>query len=339
MPQLAAPASWLPHPDDELLHEPIGDPSMPWKDTWFFNVYDLAAGFALSVHMTVSANRSPDTRVAVAARLGGRETLHVVREDGVRETTAFGNDLLRLEVLNASWDSAHEIRLVGRLPDARFDLTVVGNHFGSLWDAMFPGFYQSGERSAHTYGHAEQSVRFTGTFAWSGEPAVALSGPGWRDRGWGRRKSTSSFNSGYDMVNGVLPDGGVFTLMAFRSPEVDPAAPLPLGGWYADEESLTPAVAGRFWKDSVGWPEHVELTFANGRRFAATLARRHFSIAVPFHEAEHELVPFAHGIRDYFAELTDDDGRTFPVHANSGHMHLANVTADARFVHADDRVG
>jgi hypothetical protein len=137
------------------------------------------------------------------------------------------------------------------------------------------------------------------------------------------------------MVNGVLPNGGVFTLMAFRNPDIRADAPLPLGGWYTDRAALTPAIDGRFWKDSTGWPSVVDLTFADGTAFRSTLKRRLFSIAVPFHDAVPELAPEAHSIRDYFAEFEDEDGQTFPVHANSGHMHLANVTANARFVTAD----
>jgi hypothetical protein len=62
------------------------------------------------------------------------------------------------------------------------------------------------------------------------------------------------------------------------------------------------------------------------------LRQRNFSIAVPFHDAAHDIVADAHGIRDFFATFTDADGAPVDVHANSGHMHLANVTADATFL-------
>jgi hypothetical protein len=124
--------------------------------------------------------------------------------------------------------------------------------------------------------------------------------------------------------------------MAFRNPDVPLEAPLPLGGWLASTDTLTPAVAGRFWKDSIGWPQNIDLTFADGRHIELTLRQRCFSIAVPFHDAAHEIVREAHGIRDFFATCTDADGNVVDVHANSGHLHLANVTADATFLWIND---
>jgi hypothetical protein len=333
------PAAWVPRASDEFLHQPDGDPGMPWKETWFVGAYDLANGFALSLHMTVSPERPDDTRVAVAVRLGAREGLGVRTEAGCSDHDVFGNSLAQLRVVHSSWNSDHELQLVGDVDGCSFDLVLRGNHWATLWDTMFPGFYQSGQTSSHSYGHAEQSLSFSGTVGWSGAEPTAVDGWGWRDRGWGRRRSTSSFSAGYDMVDGVLADGGVFTLMAFRNPDLPADSPLPLGGWYSNDSTLVPAVSGTFWKDSIGWPERIELTFADGRAFRSRLHRRHFSIAVPFHDAAHELVSAAHGIRDYFGELIDSDGAVFPMHANSGHMHVANVTASSTFVFADPAEG
>lgn len=327
------PTAWLPRPTDEFLHAVTGDPALPWKETWFVNVCDLGAGFALSLHLTVSPERSPSTRVAIAARLGGRETVEVRVAAAVPGDDVFGNELAELRALHSSFDSAHRLRLVGRTAECSFDVELRGQHSATLWSTMFPGFYQSGDASEHSYDHIEQSLTFAGRFGWDGEEPVEVSGTGWRDRGWGRRRSTSSFAAGYDMVNGALADGSVFTLMAFRNPDLGAAEPLPLGGWFADAATLTPAVAGRFWKDSIGWPTNVDLKFADGRSLELTLRQRHFSIAVPFHDAAHDVVPAAHGIRDFFATFTDGDGRPATVHANSGHLHLANVTASARFVY------
>lgn len=330
---LAVPVRWLPRPEDEFLHPHVGNSAFPWKETWFVNVHDLAAGFALSLHLTVSPERSPSTRVAIAARLGARETVQVLVADAAPGDGVFGNALAELQVLHSSFDSDHRLRLVGRTEECSFDVELRGQHWATLWSTMFPGFYQAGEASEHSYDHIEQSLTFSGRFAWDGEGPVAVAGTGWRDRGWGRRRSTSSFAAGYDMVNGALADGSVFTLMAFRKPDLTPADPLPLGGWFADASSLTPAVAGRFWKDSIGWPTNLDLTFANGRSLELTLRQRHFSIAVPFHDAAHDVVPEAHGIRDFFATFADADGNPATVHANSGHLHLANVTAASRFIY------
>jgi hypothetical protein len=67
------PAPWVPHASDEFLHRRDGDPGMPWKETWFVGADEMAHGFALSLHMTVSPERadgvmarsSPSTPTAV----------------------------------------------------------------------------------------------------------------------------------------------------------------------------------------------------------------------------------------------------------------------------------
>ena len=239
-----------------------------------------------------------------------------------------------MEILNSTWDDDHHLRLVGDLPDAEFDITLRGHRRGVLWDTMFPGFYQAGRGDSHTYGHAEQSLRFEGTFAWRGEAKRTLSGVGWRDRGWGRRASATSFPEPWDFAVGWLPDGATFTMCAFRQIELPLDVPLPIGVWYSDRSGTVAAVGGRFEKDSAGWPTTVDLTLEDGRQVESKLQRRGFTIAPPWHDVDHERSSVSFLMREYFNEFIDAEGNTFPLYTIYGAPHLTDVTAAARFVAA-----
>jgi hypothetical protein len=324
-------AHWLPKPEDELLHSPSGDISLPWKDTWYFSMRDDVADVTLNMHMTISADRSPDTRVAVGIRHRAREIVEVLRSDGVHTDSILGNDLVALEVVNLSWDSAHELRWRGSLPDAEFDVTVRGRHFAPFFDAMFPGYYPTG-KFGHSYSHIEQMIRVDGWLRWREDTApVSVSGFGWRDRGWGRRKSEISFDSGYDLVAGFLPGGEAFAFTAIRHPEVPAEDPMPLAGWLADEATLVPAVSGLYHKDAMSWPAALDLTFADGHRVQGTLRRRTSTLGTPFHDAEPEHSGIAHGARDHYAVFIDPAGRPIPIFSNEGHMLRVDVTRGGAF--------
>lgn len=327
------PQLLLPQPEDELVHAPAGDESLPWKDTWYFSLLDEAAGIHLAMHMTVSANRVPDTRVAVGIRDGARERVLVRRVDGTHTAGAIGNDLARLEVVHLSWDSAHELRWCCQADDVAFAISVRGVHFAPDWDAMFPGFNPSG-KLGHSYAHTEQVIRGEGWIRWRGEERRPVTGFGWRDRGWGRRKTEATFGSGYDLVGGILPDGSAFAFQAMRNIETAQAERQPVAGFLTDERSLVPAVGGIYYKDSMSFPARLDLEFADGRRVTGNQVRRLSTLGTPFHEAEPERSGIAHGARDYYAALVDPGGAEFAVFSNEGHMLRADVTRDARFFSA-----
>jgi hypothetical protein len=320
----------LPLPRDELLHEPTGDPALPWKDTWYFSVFDERAGVHLCMHMTVSANRAPDTRVIVSARRPGGELVVLRREDGTHSDTAIGNTLARLELVNLSWDSEHELRWICDGDQFGFDLVVRGVHFAPDFTALFPGVYPTGAQG-HSYAHTEQVVRASGTLRWEGEPDRAVSAFGWRDRGWGRRKSEMTFGAGYDLIGGILPGGEAFAFTAMRNVEHGPDAPLPAYGYLSDAASVTTAVGGIYYKDSMSFPLELDLEFADGRRATGTQVRRASTLGTAFHEAEPEVSGIAVGARDYYAVLADPEGREFCVFSNEGHTLLANVTRGSKF--------
>jgi hypothetical protein len=156
------PAEWKPKPEDELLHTPFGDESFPWKETFFITLRDEAGNTNINMHMTVSANRSPNTRAAIGVAHGNNSVIQVRREDGQHSEKSIGNSLTRLEIVNLSWDSDHELRWIGELDEVSFDLTLKGQHFAPLWDTMFKGFYATG-KTGQVYCHAEQVVTATGS--------------------------------------------------------------------------------------------------------------------------------------------------------------------------------
>lgn len=324
--------AWLCAPENELLHAPVGDPSLPWKDTFYFSLFDEAHGVHLAMHLTVSENRTPNTRIAVGVRSGGRERVVVCREDGRPEPSVIGNSLALLEVVNLSWGPDHTLRWRCEAEEFSFDVLVTGVQFAPHFDVLFPGVYPSGAQG-HSYSHVEQLIRGAGTLRWNDGTQTTVDGFGWRDRGWGRRKSELTFGSGYDLVAGVLPDGSTFAFTGMRNVEHGSDAPLPVYGFHCDGEELSPAVGGHYFKDSMSFPAELALEFANGRRVSGVQARRTSTLGTPWHDAEPRGSGIAAGGRDYYAVLTDPAGAEFGVFSNEGHMLLVDVTRGATFFH------
>ncbi|AEH07609.1 MULTISPECIES: hypothetical protein [Protofrankia] len=329
------PAEWLPRPEDELLHKPFGDESLPWKETFFITVRDDALNANINMHMTVSANRSPNTRCAIGVAQGNKSVIQVLRTDGTHNDRQVGNELARLEMVNLSWDSNHELRWVGSLDEVEFDLTLKGKHFAPLWDTMFRGYYATGE-SGQVYCHTEQVVTANGTMRWRGGPELAFSGFGWRDRGWGRRKTQLMWNTGWDLLSAILPDDSVFSVIALRSHELPEPAPMPVAGWWSDAHTLVPCVGGVYHKEATACPKHYELEFSNGHRIAGDLVRPTGRVAVAMQEAEvgPEAPNWAATMQDYYAIFVDPEGREFPLFTQNGYIHKVDVFRGTQFVHA-----
>jgi hypothetical protein len=329
----AIPAEWLPKPEDEFLHIPRGDESLPWKDTWYISVRDDAINANINMHMTISANRSPATRVAVGIAQGNQLVDEVHRSDGTNNEQRVGNELAHLEIVNPTWDSKHELRWVGSLPEVDFDITLRGKHFASLWDTMFQGYYATGKAGGQFYCHAEQVVTAEGWLRWKGGPEMPFSGFGWRDRGWGRRKTQLMWDSGWDLTAAILPDDSVISLIALRSHEVDRDAPMPIAGWRSDAHSLAPCIGGVYHKDAIGYPRHLELEFLDGYRMSADQVRRTGTVALAMQEPE--VGPDSPGLgacmRDLWAVFADAEGREFPLFTQNGHVHKVDVFRNAEF--------
>ena len=329
------PAEWLPRPEDELLHVPFGDESLPWKETFYISVRDDASNANICMHMTVSSNRTPRTRCAVSVLQGSHSTIQVVRSEGTQNDKRIGNELSWLEMVNLSWDSNHELRWIGQLDEVEFDLTLKGQHLAPLWDTMFKGYFATC-KTGQVYCHAEQVVTATGFLRWKGGKEVPFSGFGWRDRGWGRRKTELMWNTGWDVVAGILPDSSAFSFMALRSHELPEPAPMPVAGWWTDGATLAPLVGGAYHKEATACPKHIELEFANGHRVVADVVRPTGRVAVAMQESE--FGPGAAGIaatmQDYCAIFAEPNGQQFSVWSQNGYVHKVDVFRGAQFIHA-----
>jgi hypothetical protein len=330
-------AELRPDPADELLHDPWGDPSLPWKDTWYFSLIDPEARVHLAMHMTVSAGRNDDTRIALGLRDGARESVTIRREHGTHTEVCIGNTLAQLDVVNLSWDGDHQLRWRANAPEFGFDIAVRGVHFAPNFHAMFPGANPSGKQG-HSYGHTEQVIRGEGTVSWRDGRRSDISSSGWRDRGWGRRKNILTFGAGYDLIGGILPDGTAFALTGMRNVEHGPDAPLPIYGFLTDANGAVPAISGLYRKDSMSFPALVALEFADGRRIDAEQTARLSTLGVPFHDAEPHLIDIAVNARDYYAMMADQSGARFAVFSNEGHSARTDVTRGAKFFYAGDLV-
>lgn len=330
------PAEWLPKPEDEVLHEPFGDASLPWKETFFITLRDDALNANIQMHMTVSANRTPDTRCAIGVAQGNNSVIQVVREAGRHGDSFIGSSIARIDVVNASWDANHELRWVGDLDEVAFDLTLKGKHFAPLWDTMFKGFYATGE-TGQVYRHAEQVITAEGTLTWKADGKVLpFKGFGWRDRGWGRRKTQLMWNAGWDLVAAILPDDSVFSFIALRSHELPEPAPLPVAGWWSDATTLTPLIGGSYHKEATACPKAYDLHFENGKRIQGELVRPTGRVAIAMQESEvgSEAPNGAATMQDYYAMFRDPDGNLFPLFSQNGYIHRVDVFRDAQFIHA-----
>ena len=329
------PAEWLPRPEDELLHVPFGDESLPWKETFYISVRDDASNANICMHMTVSANRTPKTRCAVSVLQGSNSTIQVARSEGTQTDKHIGNELAWLEMVNLSWDSNHELRWVGKLDEVEFDLTLKGVHLSTLWDTMHKGFYATG-KTGQLYCHAEQIITATGYLRWKGGKEVPFNGFGWRDRGWGRRKTELMWNTGWDLIAGILPDGSAFSCTALRNHEIPEPAPMPVAGWWTDGTQLSPLVGGEYHKEATAYPKHFALEFANGHRVVGDIVRPTGRVAVAMQESE--FGPGASGIaatmQDYNAIFVDPNGQEFSVWSQNGYVHKVDAFRDAQFIHA-----
>jgi hypothetical protein len=327
MSRVSVPSSWRPKPEDEFPHEPFGDPKLPWKDTWYLAVRDEASNANMNMHMTISANRSPSTRTAVGVAQGNRRFNTVIRTDGITRGRVLGNEAAHLEVLHSSWDSDHELRWTVSLPEVEWELTLHGAHFAPLWDAMFPGYYATGKSDGQFYGHAEQVITAEGTMRWADGEPIAITGSGWRDRGWGRRKTQLMFNSAWDVVGAVLPDGGVFSLTTVKSHELSADAPTPVAGWRSDERALSPLVRGSYHKEATAFPLHLDLEFLDGYKVCASQVSK--TGILPSSMQEAEIGPESPGLGaavwDLCAIFADEAGRHFPVYTNHGYIHKVDA--------------
>jgi hypothetical protein len=327
------PEAWLPNGEDERLHVPEGDDEWPWKDTWYICVRDEASDQTLNMHMTISDNRTPPVRVGVSVASGARSVTRVQRDEGLNTADYCGNSLAGVRMVDLTGRPGHEILWSGELPEVSFELSVKHKHHASLWDTMFPAYYAVG-KMGQLYHHYEAVLEVSGWVQWKGEGRRLFDGVGWRDRGWGRRKTEKMFNTGYDLIGGILPDDSVFSLIALRSHEVSRDAPMPIAGWRSDTRTLVPATGGRYYKDSMAWPMELELDFLDGYRIDAHFVKRSTTIPGAWHDAEPEASGMAHNIRDYWAVFETADGRPFTMFSNHGYIHKVDVFRDAEFRYA-----
>lgn len=330
------PAEWLPRPEDEYVHQPRGDESYPWKDTFFVVAHDPQTNACVNMHLTVSANRRPDTRCAVGVSQGNRSVSQVCREDGDNSTKSVGNSQARLEFINPTWGPDHEIRWVADLDEVELDLTIRGKHWATLWDTMFKGYYSGGEVDGQFYSHLEQIITLEGTLRWKDGEPQPFSGFGWRDRGWGRRKTQLMWNTGWDLMSAILPDDSAFSVIGLRQHELPEPAPMPIGGWWTDGTDLSPLVGGYFHKDATSHPLRYDLEFANGHRVAAEYVHFNGRVQVAMQESETgpEAPNLAVAMIDMFSTFRDGDGNAFPVFSEQGFIHKVDVFRDAQFIHA-----
>ncbi|HET7721371.1 MAG TPA: hypothetical protein VFK43_15500, partial [Acidimicrobiales bacterium] len=172
----------LARPEDEYPHQPPPDgDGRPWKDTWWFAFRDDVADVTAALHLTLSPNRRPGSRITVAVRHGAAQLVDWTSTEPDTGTAAFGCPWLGVEVVDPAWSSAKRLRLHLRHPLVSGELEVHGRFLGPLVGAVAPGLVPSGEGSVSLAGHVEQLASFAGTLRIAGSDTT-IDATGFRDR-------------------------------------------------------------------------------------------------------------------------------------------------------------
>jgi hypothetical protein len=322
----------LPDADDELPHTPSGlRDDLPWKDTYWFSFRDEKHDVTGAVHLTVSANRSPGFRAAVALRHKGAQVLRTVYEVPVRTDDSFGGSLVTLRVLDGHWDTRKHLQLTFDTGDVAGTVELGGRHLGPNLALLCPGLLPSAS-AVELSGHAEQGTVMTGDIRWAGD-ALHLEGYGHRDRSWGYRKSDGMNLLGYTFAGVHLP-GATLGFLGWQHPNADADAPLPVGVWLADDTGVYPAVDGYYRRSAEGRPESCAFTLSDGRRVEARTVEPTAELFYAYHEPELDGPAIGTFSWDQHVIMDSPDGPARGIF-NHGSAFMADVFRNARFCAAD----
>jgi hypothetical protein len=273
--------------EDEFPHRPpAGSDALPWKDTWWFAFRDEAADVTAALHLTISPNRHPGSRVTVAVRRGATQIVDWASGEADAGGADFGCPWLGVDVVDPAWSSAKRLRLHLTHPLVSGDLEVRGRFLAPLVGAVAPGLVPTADEGVALAGHVEQLAGFAGTVRIAGDD-TAIDATGFRDRSWGFRKSDQMAPAGTILVAADLGDRAC-ALLSWVAPSAAPGQPVPVGGWLADDERVVAATAGRYLRDSAGRPTALDVSFTDGTVLRSGKLEATGELQYPFHEPEYD---------------------------------------------------
>ena len=318
----------LPQAEDELPHDPTGlRDDLPWKDTYWFGFRDDAADLTGAVHLTLSANRAPGLRAAVAFRHQGEQVLRTVYDVPVRTDDGFGCDLVGLRVLDGSWDERKHLELTFAAGDVTGVVEVRGRHYGPDLARLCPGLLPTAS-AVELSGHAEMGVTLAGELRWRDE-VLALDGYGHRDRSWGYRKSDGMNLMGYTFAGIRLPEATI-GFLGWQHPNAGSSDPLPVGVWLADATGVHAGTDGWYRRTAEGRPEAFGFGFTDGRKVEVWGAVPTAELFYAYHEPEMDGSAVGTLSWDQHVRLESAEGPAVGIF-NHGVPFLADVFRNARF--------
>lgn len=318
----------LPAAEDELPHTPSGlRDDLPWKDTYWFSFRDEKADVTGSVHLTVSANRAPGLRAAVALRHRGAQVLRTAYEAPVRSDDSIGGELVTLRVIDGHWDTRKHLVLTFDTGLVAGTVEFGGRHLGPNLALLCPGLLPTAS-AVELSGHAEQGAVITGDIRWAGD-AMHLEGYGHRDRSWGYRKSDGMNPLGYTFAGVHLP-GATIGFLGWQHPDAGAGEPVPVGAWLADDSGVYPAVDGYYRRSAEGRPDTCGFTLSDGRSVEARSVEPTAELFYAYHEPEFDGPAMGTISWDQHVLMDSPDGPARGIF-NHGSVFLADVFRNARF--------
>jgi hypothetical protein len=280
-------ADVVPAAEHEYPHRlPPGSDPRPWKDTWWFGFRDDNADVTGALHLTLSPNRGPGSRITIAVCHGATRIVDWASTEPDAGAADFGCPWLGVDVVEPAWSSAKRLRLRLRHPQVAGDLELQGRFLGPLVGAVAPGLIPTSEDGIALAGHIEQVATFTGSLRIAGVD-TAITACGFRDRSWGFRKSDRMAPLGTILVAFDLGDRAG-ALLSWSPPSAAPDQRLPVGGWLADDKTVVAATAGRYRRDSAGRPLALDVKFGDGTVLRSDGLEATGDLQYAFHEPEYD---------------------------------------------------
>lgn len=325
----------LPEADDEFPHELSGTSvDLPWKDTYCFAFRDDHMDVSGTVHLTLSPNRGPGLRAAVALRRGGRQLSQVVYEKPWRAENAFGCEIAELTILDGHWDARKHLRLAVSVEGVTGVIEIHGRHYGPNLALLCPGLLPE-SAAIQLSGHAEQGITVSGRLDWAGD-IIELDGHGHRDRSWGYRKSDGMNPMGYTYGGIRLPQSTI-GFLGWQHPDASSHDALPVGGWLADDEGVQPLTSAWYRRAADGRPAGCGFTATDGTSIELETIAPTAEVFYAYHDPEFDGPAIGTLSFDQHVSMSSNLGPAAGIF-NHGVPFLADVFRNARFCAADESV-
>jgi hypothetical protein len=299
---------------DEYPHEPEGASSAPWVDTWWFVCRDLGQDVVIETHVTLIATAGV-ARSATMVQRGSRATSSVAQGPPTVTPASHGTDEVTVHVVEPEWDGRKRLRVQGRLPGARFEVSLAGRFQAADATVLAPGFMPVDAGSGAAMRNAQHGMTFEGWVELDGE-ITEVRGMAMRDRSWGWREHSDLLRHGWLALLGHTGDA-VFSGVGFYAGEERSGDGGRLSAWVSDRDGIRMAHDASIELDGSGVPSAISLTTATGT-LRATRSEHLGATFLPMHEAHGSDNQRLIAMMNHHLRLEDAHGHQGWAYANIG---------------------